>query len=147
MACRNARTRAARMVAQMSLDEAIAAARRVADEAGIATVQVIDRTAGPRERDIQQHGGDHTIHMDRLDDDDMEEGEPGPGHAPQLTGRIARGGVMAFCLAAAVLWSVPILAAGLLALLRYSFGSLFVVGESVAVRVAATARVPILPAH
>jgi hypothetical protein len=35
-------------------------------------------------------------------------------------------------LAAAVLWAVPILAAGLLALLRYSFGSLFVVGESVA---------------
>jgi hypothetical protein len=39
---------------------------------------------------------------------------------------------MALCLAAAVLWGVPILAAGLLALLRYSFGSLFVVGESVA---------------
>ena len=39
---------------------------------------------------------------------------------------------MALGLAAAVLWSVPILAAGLLALLRYSFGSLFVVGESVA---------------
>ena len=31
-----------------------------------------------------------------------------------------------------MLWAVPILAAGLLALLRYSFGSLFVVGESVA---------------
>src|ERR1700753_3962193 len=39
---------------------------------------------------------------------------------------------MALCVAAAVLWSVPILAAGLMALLRYSFGSLFVVGESVA---------------
>lgn len=63
---------------QMSLDEAIAAARAVADDAGIAAVQVIDRTAGPRERDIQQHGGDHTIHMDRLDDDDLEEGERGP---------------------------------------------------------------------
>jgi hypothetical protein len=63
---------------EMSLDEAIAAANRVADNAGIATVQVIDRTAGPRERDIQQHGGDHSIHMERLDDDDMEEGEPGP---------------------------------------------------------------------
>ena len=64
--------------AQMSLDEAVAAARRVADEAGIAVVQVIDRTAGPRERDIHRHGGDHTIHMERLDDDDMEEGERGP---------------------------------------------------------------------
>ena len=62
----------------MSLDEAVAAARKVADEAGIATVQVIDRTAGPRERDIMQHGGDHTVHMERLDDDDMEEGERGP---------------------------------------------------------------------
>ena len=39
---------------------------------------------------------------------------------------------MALCLGAATLWSIPILAAGLLALLRYSFGSLFVVGESVA---------------
>ncbi len=62
----------------MDLDEAVVAACKVADEAGIATVQVIDRTAGPRERDIMQHGGDHTIHMDRLDDDDMEEGERGP---------------------------------------------------------------------
>ena len=64
--------------AQMSLEEAVAAARRVADEAGIAVVQVIDRTAGPRERDIQRHGGAPTIHMERLDDDDMEEGERGP---------------------------------------------------------------------
>ncbi len=62
----------------MSLDQAVAAARLVADEAGIETVQVIDRTAGPRERDIQQHGGDHSVHMERLDDDDMEEGERGP---------------------------------------------------------------------
>ena len=62
----------------MSLDEAVEAARLVADEAGIEAVQVIDRTAGPRERDILQHGGDHTVHMDRLDDDDMEEGERGP---------------------------------------------------------------------
>jgi hypothetical protein len=35
-------------------------------------------------------------------------------------------------LAAAVLWALPILAFALLSLLRYSFGSLFVVGESVA---------------
>ena len=62
----------------MGLEDAIAAACRVADEEGIETVAVIDRTAGPRERDIQQHGGDHSIHMDRLDDDDLEEGEAGP---------------------------------------------------------------------
>ena len=62
----------------MTLEQAIEAAVRVADEAGIAAVQVIDRTAGPRERDIQQHGGDHSVHMERLDDDDLEEGERGP---------------------------------------------------------------------
>ncbi len=33
---------------------------------------------------------------------------------------------------AAVLWALPLMAAGLVALLRYGFGSLFVVGESVA---------------
>jgi hypothetical protein len=62
----------------MTLEEAASAASAVADEAGIPTVQVIDRTAGPRERDIQQHGGDHSVHMERLDDDDLEEGERGP---------------------------------------------------------------------
>lgn len=34
---------------------------------------------------------------------------------------------------AAVLWSLPLLASALIALLRYGFGSLFVFGESVAV--------------
>ncbi len=63
---------------QLSLDDAIAAAAKVADSAGIEWVHVIDRTDGPRERDILQHGGDHSIHMERLDDDDLEEGEPGP---------------------------------------------------------------------
>ena len=62
----------------MDLDAVIAAACKVADEEGVDTVNVIDRTAGPRERDIQQHGGDHSIHMERLDDDDLEEGEAGP---------------------------------------------------------------------
>lgn len=62
----------------MSLDEAIEAAKRVADQEGITTVQVIDRLAGPREHDIQVHGGDHSVHMDRLDDMDLEEGERGP---------------------------------------------------------------------
>ena len=62
----------------MSLDDAIAAACRVADQEGVEFVDVVDRTAGPRERDIQQHGGDHSIHMDRLDDDDLDEGVAGP---------------------------------------------------------------------
>ena len=62
----------------MDLEDAIEAACRVADDEGVESVSVIDRTAGPREHDIQQHGGDHSIHMERLDDDDLEEGEPGP---------------------------------------------------------------------
>ena len=62
----------------MSLEDAIVAACRVADAEGVAQVSVIDRTAGPREHDILQHGGDHSIHMERLDDDDLEEGEAGP---------------------------------------------------------------------
>jgi hypothetical protein len=62
----------------LSMDEVIAAARRVADEEGIAEVLVIDRTAGPRERDILNHGGDHSVHMGQLDDFDTEDGERGP---------------------------------------------------------------------
>jgi hypothetical protein len=62
----------------MTLEEAVRAAGRVADAVGIATVHVIDRTAGPRERDIMRHGGDHSIHSERLDDTDLEEGERGP---------------------------------------------------------------------
>ncbi len=62
----------------MTLDEATAASAKVADALGIETVHVIDRTAGPRERDILLHGGDHSVHMERLDDFDMEEDEAGP---------------------------------------------------------------------
>ena len=49
-----------------------------------------------------------------------------------LARRAARLAAAGLCLIAAVLWSLPMLASGLLALLRYGFGSLFVVGESVA---------------
>ncbi len=52
-------------------------------------------------------------------------------HAPHPS-RIASAVLMLFCLAGATLWALPILAVGLISLLRYSFGSLFVVGESVA---------------
>ena len=34
-------------------------------------------SAGPRERDILHHHGDHSVHMERLDDFDLEEGERG----------------------------------------------------------------------
>ena len=64
--------------APMHLDEAIKAAGRVAAEEGIGQVFVLDRISGGREQDILRHDGDHTIHMDRLDDSDEEDGERGP---------------------------------------------------------------------
>jgi hypothetical protein len=54
------------------------AAKRVAQEEGVKVVHLIDRTAGPRERDIMQHGGDRSIHGEQLSDDDLDEGERGP---------------------------------------------------------------------
>lgn len=62
----------------MDLEEAIERARAMAKSHGLSAVHVVDRTAGPRERDILSHGGDHTVHMDELDDMDLEDGEKGP---------------------------------------------------------------------
>ena len=62
----------------MDLDQAIAAARKLAGERSLEAVYVVDRTAGPRERDILSHGGDHSVDMDQLDDMDLEDGEKGP---------------------------------------------------------------------
>ena len=61
----------------MTLDEAIEAAQRVAESEKLSRVVVADRTAGEREQDILQHGGDHTVHMDQLVDTDLEDGERG----------------------------------------------------------------------
>ncbi len=61
----------------MTLDEAIGAATQVAESEKIGTVFVIDRTEGEREQDILSHHGDHSVHMEGLKDDDMEEGERG----------------------------------------------------------------------
>ncbi len=61
----------------MTLEEAIDAARQVASSEKIGTVFVIDRTDGEREKDILSHHGDHSVHMDGLADDDMEDGERG----------------------------------------------------------------------
>ena len=61
----------------MDLDEAVAAARALAQSRGLPAVHVIDRTAGPRERDIISHQGDHSIDMETLDDMDLEDGEKG----------------------------------------------------------------------
>ncbi len=62
----------------MHLDQAITAARKVAASEGLDRVFVLDRTGGPREHDILTHGGDHSIHMERLQDSDEEDGERGP---------------------------------------------------------------------
>ena len=61
----------------MTLDEAVAAARQVAESEGLSRVFVVDRTEGDREQDILRHHGDHSVHMDGLVDSDLEEGEKG----------------------------------------------------------------------
>ena len=61
----------------MPLDEAIAAAGRVAREEGLSRVYVLDRMSGGREHEIMSHGGDHTVDMDRLSDTDEEDGVRG----------------------------------------------------------------------
>ena len=62
----------------MSLAQAIEAAQRVAESEGLKRVFVVDRTAGEREQDILHHGGDHSVHMEKLVDFDLEDGERGP---------------------------------------------------------------------
>lgn len=62
----------------MTLDDAIAAARRVAEEEGVTEVFVLDRTAGPLEHEVVEHGGDHGFDGRPLQDTDPEDGERGP---------------------------------------------------------------------
>ena len=61
----------------MTLDEAMDAAKEVAESEKIAQVHVVDRTKGDREQDILAHHGDHSVHMEALVDDDLEDGEHG----------------------------------------------------------------------
>ena len=61
----------------MDLDEAVAAAVKVAESEKLSRVLVANRTAGAREQDILQHGGDHSVHMEALVDSDIEDGERG----------------------------------------------------------------------
>ena len=62
----------------MSLDEAVSAARRVAESEGIGEVFVLDRTAGRLEHEIVERAGDHSFPGKALDDTDPEDGESGP---------------------------------------------------------------------
>lgn len=57
--------------------EAAAQAEARAGEAGLHHVYHVDRTAGPREQEVASHGGDRTVDMAGLDDDDLEDGEHG----------------------------------------------------------------------
>ena len=61
----------------MDLAHAIGAAAKVAKSEGLGRIFVLDRVSGPREQDILQHGGDHTVHMEELADSDEEDGVRG----------------------------------------------------------------------
>ncbi|MDP9095749.1 MAG: hypothetical protein M3N26_04195 [Pseudomonadota bacterium] len=61
----------------MDIDEAIEAAIKVAASEKLTRVVVADRTQGDREQDILEHGGDHSVHMEDLVDNDLEDGEQG----------------------------------------------------------------------
>ena len=59
-------------------DDALAVAKERAVAEGLKRIWTVDRTAGPRESDVIAHGGVRTAGSETLDDDDLEEGEPGP---------------------------------------------------------------------
>ena len=61
----------------MAWDAAIEAATRVAASEQLSQFYVVDRTAGPREQIVLQHGGDHSAEMEQLSDTDTEDGETG----------------------------------------------------------------------
>ncbi len=62
----------------MGFEDAIAAARQVADSERLPRVFALDRTAGPLEREVLAHGGAHDAKGHALSDSDVEEGEQGP---------------------------------------------------------------------
>ncbi len=62
----------------MEWGAAIDAARRVAQSEHLDRIYILDRTAGPREQVVLQHGGDHSAEMGTLSDTDPEDGETGP---------------------------------------------------------------------
>ena len=59
----------------MPFEEAIGVAQRQAQSEGCPTVYAVDRTAGPREREVLRHHGDHAANMGKLVDE--EPGEEG----------------------------------------------------------------------
>ncbi len=63
--------------AAMAWDAAIEAAQRVAESEDLDRIYILDRTAGPREQVVLQHGGDHSVEMETLADTDPEDGVTG----------------------------------------------------------------------
>ncbi len=63
--------------APLSWEAATERARKTAEEAHFPALHRIDRLAGPREREIEAHGGDHSTNMETLSDSDPEDGEAG----------------------------------------------------------------------
>ena len=62
----------------MSLEDAVAAAQRVALTEGIGEIFVLDRTAGQLEHNVIEHAGDHSFSGKKLEDSDLEDDEKGP---------------------------------------------------------------------
>ncbi len=62
----------------MSLEDAVAAAQRVALSEGISEIFVLDRTAGQLEHNVIEHAGDHSFPGKKLEDSDLEDDEKGP---------------------------------------------------------------------
>jgi hypothetical protein len=62
----------------LDFEAAVRAAAAQAERDGLPDVFAVDRTAGPREQEVLTHGGDHSVHAERLADTDLTEGEPGP---------------------------------------------------------------------
>jgi len=62
----------------MGFEDAIAAAREVADSERLPRVFALDRTAGPLEQEVLAHGGAHDAPGRELADEDEEDGERGP---------------------------------------------------------------------
>lgn len=64
--------------APLDFAAAVRAARKEAEAQGLVVFYAVDRTAGSREREVLEHGGDHAVHSERLANSDPEEGEVGP---------------------------------------------------------------------
>jgi hypothetical protein len=61
----------------MALPQAVAEARAKAEQLGLATLYVLDRTQGQREQEVLRAHGLHDFHGDVLSDTDAEDGEQG----------------------------------------------------------------------